>query len=163
MCVFLLPKLSFISEMTIHASAHSSNASDVLRVERPYYEQHQFNNELNYSNPENDKPPSYTQRMSNIRVSRIFFSFFPIFKWLPQYSIKNDLFGDIISGCTVAIMHIPQGKSKKPCRIFFLYLYIVLFSNSHSLKSELSYQLRRLDNLIGFLKNAFSTMLSQIP
>lgn len=96
--------------MTIQTSAHlSTDASAVLKVERPFYEQHQFNNDLNYYNPENDKQPICSQWIYNIRPSRILFSIFPIFTWLSQYSLKNDLFGDIISGCTVAIMHIPQG------------------------------------------------------
>lgn len=33
---------------------------------------------------------------------------FPIFSWLHAYQ-KDDFVGDLISGCTVAIMHIPQG------------------------------------------------------
>lgn len=33
---------------------------------------------------------------------------FPIFSWLHSYK-KDDFVGDLISGCTVAIMHIPQG------------------------------------------------------
>lgn len=34
----------------------------------------------------------------------------PVLKWLPKYSIKSDLPGDISAGITVAVMHIPQGK-----------------------------------------------------
>ena len=37
-----------------------------------------------------------------------FFGTFPIISWLSEYK-KNDFVGDVISGCTVAIMHIPQG------------------------------------------------------
>ena len=33
----------------------------------------------------------------------------PILSWLPKYNIRKNLPGDIISGFTVAIMHIPQG------------------------------------------------------
>lgn len=33
---------------------------------------------------------------------------FPIFSWLHSYK-KDDFVGDVVSGCTVAIMHIPQG------------------------------------------------------
>ena len=36
---------------------------------------------------------------------------FPIVSWLPKYSWKNDFIYDIMSGCTVAVMHIPQGSS----------------------------------------------------
>lgn len=34
---------------------------------------------------------------------------FPVVRWLPKYSVKNDLPGDIVSGLTLAVMHIPQG------------------------------------------------------
>lgn len=34
----------------------------------------------------------------------------PLLSWLSQYNIKRDIIGDIVSGCTVAVMHIPQGK-----------------------------------------------------
>lgn len=33
----------------------------------------------------------------------------PVLKWLPKYSIKNNLAGDVSAGITVAVMHIPQG------------------------------------------------------
>lgn len=32
----------------------------------------------------------------------------PILSWLPEYSWKKSIVNDIISGITVAIMHIPQ-------------------------------------------------------
>lgn len=35
----------------------------------------------------------------------------PILSWLPSYNPRTDLLGDIISGLTVAIMHIPQGMA----------------------------------------------------
>lgn len=38
------------------------------------------------------------------------FSLFPIARWLPQYSVKKDLFADITGGLTVGIFHVPQGK-----------------------------------------------------
>ncbi|XP_031549091.1 sulfate transporter-like [Actinia tenebrosa] len=34
---------------------------------------------------------------------------FPIIKWLPNYSLKNDILADFTGGLTVGIMHIPQG------------------------------------------------------
>lgn len=44
-----------------------------------------------------------------------FFSLFtgviPILQWLPQYSVRRDLIGDIIAGFTVAIMNIPHGMA----------------------------------------------------
>ncbi|KAK5979361.1 sulfate transporter and sulfate transporter antisigma-factor antagonist [Trichostrongylus colubriformis] len=37
--------------------------------------------------------------------------FMPIFKWLPQYNVKENLIRDIIGGLTVGIMHVPQGMA----------------------------------------------------
>jgi len=36
----------------------------------------------------------------------------PLIRCLKEYDIRKNLFGDIIAGITVAIMHIPQGKRK---------------------------------------------------
>lgn len=33
----------------------------------------------------------------------------PVLKWIPEYPVKKNLVGDIISGITVAVMSIPQG------------------------------------------------------
>lgn len=35
----------------------------------------------------------------------------PSIEWLSNYNWKEDLSGDLISGMTVAIMHIPQGNA----------------------------------------------------
>jgi len=42
-------------------------------------------------------------------ISRFLVSLFPIFIWLPKYSIKKDLLADVSGGLTVAVMHIPLG------------------------------------------------------
>ena len=49
---------------------------------------------------------------SRERVYQFFVGLFPIIKWLPKYSIKNDLVADISGGLTVGIMHIPQGNAR---------------------------------------------------
>uniref|UniRef100_A0A1I8N0E2 STAS domain-containing protein n=1 Tax=Musca domestica TaxID=7370 RepID=A0A1I8N0E2_MUSDO len=41
----------------------------------------------------------------------MFAGIIPIVQWLPKYSLKRDLIGDIIAGFTVAIMHIPHGMA----------------------------------------------------
>lgn len=104
----------FISEMTIYASNMTTSPnpnSHMLKVERPYYEQEQLNDELRYcqATDANDRGHNIWTNIKSIETKRIFFSIFPIFSWLPKYNFKNDLMGDLMSGCTVAIMHIPQG------------------------------------------------------
>ncbi|XP_037951902.1 solute carrier family 26 member 10-like [Teleopsis dalmanni] len=41
----------------------------------------------------------------------IFTGVLPILQWLPKYSLKRDLLGDLIAGFTVAVMHIPHGMA----------------------------------------------------
>ncbi|EDV96650.1 solute carrier family 26 member 6 [Drosophila grimshawi] len=41
----------------------------------------------------------------------LFTGIIPILQWLPQYSLRRDFIGDIISGFTVAIMNIPHGMA----------------------------------------------------
>ncbi|XP_065352120.1 prestin-like [Cloeon dipterum] len=36
-------------------------------------------------------------------------SVFPFFGWIRSYNFKRDLVDDLVSGCTVGVMHIPQG------------------------------------------------------
>lgn len=35
----------------------------------------------------------------------------PILQWLPQYPIREYLPGDIISGASISVLHLPQGLS----------------------------------------------------
>jgi hypothetical protein len=43
----------------------------------------------------------------------------PLLRCLKEYNIRKNLFGDIISGITVAIMHIPQGRKDIFVEILF--------------------------------------------
>nr|XP_042905428.1 sulfate transporter isoform X1 [Parasteatoda tepidariorum]XP_042905429.1 sulfate transporter isoform X2 [Parasteatoda tepidariorum] len=44
-------------------------------------------------------------------VDRFIKAALPIARWLPDYSIKNDLFLDFLTGVTLLIMHVPQGMA----------------------------------------------------
>lgn len=116
--------------MTIQTAAHTTaDANTLLKVERPFYEQQQFNSALNYDNSDDDQKRNCSQWMYNIKPCNIFLSIFPLFGWLSRYSVKNDLLNDIISGCTVAIMHIPQGISDFLFFHKFFDLVIEIFTN----------------------------------
>ena len=41
----------------------------------------------------------------------VFFNKIPLIRCLKEYKFRKYLFGDIISGITIAIMHIPQGMA----------------------------------------------------
>ncbi|XP_064375038.1 solute carrier family 26 member 6 [Dromaius novaehollandiae] len=58
--------------------------------------------------------PSLRSRLQKIRCSAstaksLLFRFLPFLHWLPRYPVKDWLLGDIISGFSVGIMHLPQG------------------------------------------------------
>lgn len=50
------------------------------------------------------------RKVNNIDCKKSLQRIFPFLSWIQQYSVRKDLPLDIISGCTVAIMHIPQGE-----------------------------------------------------
>lgn len=54
-------------------------------------------------------------KLGRSAFKRFVLNIFPVFGWMSQYNVGRDLTADVISGCTVAVMHIPQGE----CKLFF--------------------------------------------
>ncbi|NWZ79412.1 S26A6 protein, partial [Poecile atricapillus] len=48
-------------------------------------------------------------RCSGSAAKSLLFRFLPFLRWMPRYPIKDWLLGDILSGFSVGIMHLPQG------------------------------------------------------
>ncbi|XP_073674858.1 solute carrier family 26 member 6 [Garra rufa] len=50
-------------------------------------------------------------RCTGPRFKSCFFTFVPLFAWLPRYPFRENAIGDLISGISVGIMHLPQGMA----------------------------------------------------
>uniref|UniRef100_A0A674J1Q8 Solute carrier family 26 member 6 n=1 Tax=Terrapene triunguis TaxID=2587831 RepID=A0A674J1Q8_9SAUR len=51
----------------------------------------------------------HPSRCSCAAAKSLLFRFLPILSWLPRYPVRDWLLGDIVSGFSVGIMHLPQG------------------------------------------------------
>ncbi|KAK2897557.1 solute carrier family 26 member 6-like isoform X1 [Channa argus] len=53
-------------------------------------------------------------RCSMSRLKLILLSFLPVLEWLPQYPFKEYILGDLISGISIAVLHLPMGLAYAP-------------------------------------------------
>lgn len=66
---------------------------------------------------------SVRQTFSTFSLLKFILNVIPVLKWLPSYSIKAHLPGDISAGITVAVMHIPQGNFYNITGVLYVFLY----------------------------------------
>ncbi|GAB0097196.1 hypothetical protein DMENIID0001_128120 [Sergentomyia squamirostris] len=86
-----------------------NESTTAVKVTRPIYRLEQINQNFQYENPKQNKWKSVVHKIKKIDFFRALLSVIPVMDWGRSYSARTDLPSDIISGCTVAVMHIPQG------------------------------------------------------
>ncbi|XP_043960053.1 solute carrier family 26 member 6 isoform X2 [Gambusia affinis] len=50
-------------------------------------------------------------RCSASQVKDVLLTWIPILSWLPKYQFRENILGDVMSGCSVGIMHLSQGMA----------------------------------------------------
>ncbi|KAG5891410.1 hypothetical protein JTB14_031477 [Gonioctena quinquepunctata] len=82
-----------------------------LQIERPVYQIEELNEQHLYEKPYCTLKSFCKKTCGSIRPVSCLKKTIPVLSWLPEYNWKRSFSGDIVSGLTVAIMHIPQGMA----------------------------------------------------
>ncbi|KRY01962.1 Prestin, partial [Trichinella pseudospiralis] len=111
---FFKRKLSGVTQLSSQLHLHHQGRKVI--VDRPVYSLHHF--EDHYGCEENNTV-SLSERVkekvrknfycNRERLLGIFYTFFPIFQWLPKYEWKRYFVSDLLAGITVGVMSVPQG------------------------------------------------------
>ncbi|XP_039751881.1 prestin isoform X2 [Pararge aegeria] len=94
-----------------HDKMLQGHPSQQFNVIRRVYQQDALNKDADYQVPK--KPLSYRckRAVQSCGFGECLLNSLPIAKWLPRYSPKKFLVGDLVAGATTAVMHIPQGMA----------------------------------------------------
>ncbi|XP_017889897.1 solute carrier family 26 member 10-like isoform X2 [Ceratina calcarata] len=82
-----------------------------VHLERRLYEQETLNEDCHYQKPQTFFFENTVSLLKHKNWKSCFLSAIPSIHWLREYKWKESIIADIISGLTVAIMHIPQGMA----------------------------------------------------
>lgn len=80
-------------------------------VTRKVLKQDELEEISGYDRHKESATASLRDSFRNLDFKSILHDVCPVMKWLPEYQIEKNLTGDVISGITVAVMHIPQGMA----------------------------------------------------
>ncbi|XP_018576245.1 sulfate transporter isoform X2 [Anoplophora glabripennis] len=81
-----------------------------IRIERPLYEHDQLRQDFYYEKPKKSFLKNQCKR-EELNIKNVILRTIPIMQWMPHYRWKTSFLSDVISGFTVAVMHIPQGMA----------------------------------------------------
>ncbi|KAL6264121.1 hypothetical protein P5V15_004199 [Pogonomyrmex californicus] len=82
-----------------------------LHLERPVYEHETLNQNYDYEKLKSSLIRNTINDVKSKNWQSCVASTIPAIQWLSQYNWRENILSDIISGLTVAIMHIPQGMA----------------------------------------------------
>ncbi|XP_033215151.1 solute carrier family 26 member 6-like [Belonocnema kinseyi] len=82
-----------------------------LHVDRPLYDQQTLNETYNYEKPKVNISSKLKKSLAPDSFKNCVSNMVPAVSWLRSYKWKEDFMSDVVSGITVAIMHIPQGMA----------------------------------------------------
>ncbi|XP_015604071.1 solute carrier family 26 member 6 isoform X2 [Cephus cinctus] len=107
---------TLLQEKPIAATSYGSMGKEhdvlqELQVERPLYEQEALNEAYHYEKPKVSVIKSIAKSLKPESCESCLISTIPALYWLRKYKWQENALPDMISGFTVAIMHIPQGMA----------------------------------------------------
>lgn len=82
-----------------------------VQIDRPVYEIEELNKQTHYEHPHISLAKKCDKFFKSIRPLDCILSTIPLLKWLPDYKWRKSFPGDLASGLTVCVMHIPQGMA----------------------------------------------------
>ncbi|GAB1604820.1 sulfate transporter-like isoform X1, partial [Argonauta hians] len=95
----------------------TSDAESQIVIQRPVYSQGEFDigfesrDKIDPTLKETLKKTGKSCNCSNTCFIKFIFHMFPFINIMRSYSLRKDLFSDLIAGLTVGIMHVPQGMA----------------------------------------------------
>ncbi|XP_062558686.1 solute carrier family 26 member 10-like [Armigeres subalbatus] len=99
----------FFQDLVDEGIKSAKTAPAALAVTRPLYQQEDLNHDMQYNEPKRSIVAEVLNSVKGCSAKQWAKSVFPIVGWMSEYSWKKDIVSDLISGCTVAVMQIPQG------------------------------------------------------
>ncbi|XP_024945220.1 solute carrier family 26 member 6 isoform X6 [Cephus cinctus] len=101
----------FMKFSSNHGMGKEHDVLQELQVERPLYEQEALNEAYHYEKPKVSVIKSIAKSLKPESCESCLISTIPALYWLRKYKWQENALPDMISGFTVAIMHIPQGMA----------------------------------------------------
>jgi hypothetical protein len=103
------------NDNVINLEDHKEYKSLPYLVTRKIMKQEELEEITGYHRQKETTKNNICDSIKNLKPKEILENFCPVFQWIPKYSARDNLMSDIVSGFTVAIMHIPQGEI---CEVF---------------------------------------------